>query len=188
VLRRRFSVAGSLGYVSGGPFVAPGLDDRAAVIEVLASVLQGILGQNSRALFVQPPAGADDLSAELLRRGFRPSRAGIAPGASLRMDLSEDEEELRARLSKRLRYWSRRWPKVGVTVRVGNDDDLVLLADLVARSAAFQGYQPLSLAYLQLLYGSLVADGNAVLFVGEVNGVPAAVGLYTRCGGVLPSV
>jgi hypothetical protein len=60
-----------------------------------------------------------------------------------------------------------------------------LLADLVEKSAAFQGYEPLSLDYLRLLYGSLARTENAVLFVGEVQGSPVAVGLYTMCGGVM---
>lgn len=185
ILRRSFPLVGSLGYLSAGPVIADGIDGRAEIVEALASTLREILGHKNRVLFVQPPVGANDLSAELRRRGFRLSQAGIAPGASLRIDLSADEDAIRARLSKRLRYWTRQWPKRGVSVRVGGESDLPLLADFLARSAAFQGYRPLSLDYLQQLYGSLEANRNAVLFVGQVGDAPAAVGLYTRCGGVL---
>jgi hypothetical protein len=185
VLVRRVPGIGSLGYLPAGPVVADGLEDRAGVVASLGSALTRMVGTGTGALFVQPPAGADDVSAELARRGFRPSRAGIAPAASLRIDLGVDEEQLRDRLGKRLRSWTRRWPERGVVVRVGGDADLRLLAHLLARSAAFQGYEPLSIDYLRLLYGSLAPTGNAVLFVGEVHGSPVAVDLYTRCGAVL---
>ncbi|HSJ74523.1 MAG TPA: GNAT family N-acetyltransferase [Miltoncostaeaceae bacterium] len=185
ILARRIPAVGSLGYLSGGPLVAGDIDDRAGVVRSLGSAMLALLGSQLRALFVQPPAGADDVSVELARRGFRPSHAGIAPAASLRIDLGADVEELRARLNKRLRAWTRRWPDKGVHVRVGGDDDLPLLAQLVARSAEFQRYEPLSLEYLRLMYRSLAPTGRAVLFVGEVHGQPVAVDLYTRCGGVL---
>jgi hypothetical protein len=185
VLTRRIPVVGSLGYVSAGPIVADGLDDRAEVVSVLVSAMKRLLSEEIRVLFVQPPAGGDDVSAALAARGFRSSQAGIAPGATLRIDLSRNDQELKARLNKRLRAWTDRWHDKGVVVRVGGDADLPLLADLVARSAAFQGYEPLSLDYLRLLYGSLARTGHAVLFVGEVHGFPVAVDLYTCCGGVL---
>ena len=185
VLTRRVPVVGSLGYASGGPVVADGRDDRAAVVTVLSSAMSRLLRGGIRLLFVQPPASADDVSVALIERGFRHSHAGIAPAATLRIDLNADEKELKERLHNRLRTKSNRWADNGVVVRVGGDGDLPLLADLVERSAAFQGYEPLSFDYLKLLYAALARTGNAVLFVGEVQGTPVVVELCTSCGGVL---
>jgi hypothetical protein len=185
ILVRHVPILGSLGYLSAGPVIADDVDDRAGVVAAVGIAMRQVLSAGLRVLFVQPPAGAEDVAAELARCGFRASRAGIAPAASLRIDLSVDEEVLRERLGKRLRGWTRRWPEKGVAVRLGGEADLPLLAELVAKSAAFQGYEPLSLDYLSLLYNSLARTGNAAIFVGEVRGDLVAVDLYTRCGGVL---
>ncbi|MGH3478920.1 MAG: hypothetical protein ACRDSG_14160 [Pseudonocardiaceae bacterium] len=46
-------------------------------------------------MFVQSPDQADDISDHLLRLGSRLSVAGIAPAASIRIDLTRDVEDLR---------------------------------------------------------------------------------------------
>ena len=78
-------------------------------------------------LFVQPPEGADAVSADLIARGFRPSSAGIAPAGSIRIDLSDDLGQIRSRFGRRLRSWPHRWEGRGVTVSVGGARDLPLL-------------------------------------------------------------
>lgn len=186
VLVRHVPILGSIGYVSHGPVIADGLANSESVrSEVCRGLLQLTRTRRVRMLFVQPPIGAPDVSVELARLGFRLSDAGIAPTASLRIDLSASEDELRACLQRRLRRWSNRWPERGVTVRVGSDDDLPLLAALLAESAEYQGYEPLSLDYLRRMYGELAPTGNAVLFIGEVGGQPVAADLFTVCGGAL---
>ena len=187
VIVRRIPLLGSIGYVSAGPVVAEGLEDRGEVVGALATAMTELLRKGIRVLFVQPPAGADDVSRALTERGFRFSQAGIAPAASVRLDLSADEEQLQSGLDTRLRKWSRRWHHRGVTVRLGDSSNLPLLADLIAKSAVHQQYEPLSLDYLEVLYGSLERTGNAVLFVGEADGSPVAVELCTYCGGVMKS-
>src|SRR5262249_13363217 len=118
-------------------------------------------------------------------QGFRPSGAGIAPVASLRLDLARDEEDLRAGLRKRLRTWTRSWPKRGVQVRRGTQDDIALFARLHAATAKYQGFEPLTHDYLATLYNQLSPLGHAELFIGEINSRPVAGRLYSSCGGVL---
>lgn len=186
VLTRRFPLVGSIGYLSYGPIIAASVNDRAAACTAVCAGLRDLMREGRiRLLFVQPPDGADDVSAELLRLGFRRSDAGIAPTASLRVDLTKSVEELRAGLSKRMRTWTSAWPKRGVSVRLGTEADLPLFADLLAQSAQHQGYVPMSIDYLRTQYGALAPTGNAVLFVGEVDGNPVAVDLFTRCSGML---
>jgi len=166
VLVRPLPVLGSIGYISAGPVIADELDDRAEVVSALAATMEKLLHTRMRVLFVQPPPGADDVSSALLERGFRLSRAGIAPSASVRVDLTVDETQLEAGLDSLLRRWTKRWPHRGVTVRLGEATDLPVLADLLAKSAAHQGYEPLSVDYLKVLYESLAPAGNAALLVG----------------------
>ncbi|HEU0088366.1 MAG TPA: GNAT family N-acetyltransferase [Pseudonocardiaceae bacterium] len=185
IMTRRVPVLGSLGYLPYGPLVAAGTAGPDDVTRALADALVVLGRRRLRMLFVQPPEGAERMSCELLRRGFRPSSAGIAPTGSIRIDLTADLAEIRSRFGKRLKSWTNRWESRGVTVRIGDESDIPLLVNLMATAAQHQGYQPLPPDYVATLYRKLAATGHAALFVGEVNGVPVAADLVTRCGGMV---
>ncbi|MFN2478035.1 MAG: hypothetical protein ABR615_02540, partial [Pseudonocardiaceae bacterium] len=87
ILYRRFPVVGAVGYLPYGPVIAPdeACDD---VCQALCGALAGIPRRRLRILFVQPPDGAENISSELLSRGFRSSSAEVAPSGSLRIDLA----------------------------------------------------------------------------------------------------
>ena len=184
VLVRRLPLGLRLSYLPSGPVVATDVHDRAEVVDVLADALAGLAGPG-RPLFVQPPDDAEDCSRALLARGFRFSQAGVSPAGSLRLDLRRSEEELRAGLGRRLRYWTTKWPERGVTVRRGGPRDVPLLAELMAHTARHQGYQPLPCGYVETFYRELAPARHAVVFVGEVHGRPVAADLLTACGGVI---
>lgn len=184
VLVRRLPLGLRLSYLPSGPVVATDVHDRAEVVGVLTDALAG-LAAPGRPLFVQPPDDAEDCSRALLARGFRFSQAGVSPAGSLRLDLRRSEEELRAGLSRRLRYWTTKWPERGVTVRRGGPQDVPLLAELMAHTARHQGYQPLPCSYVETFYRELAPAGHAVMFVGEVHGRAVAADLLTGCGGVV---
>lgn len=184
VLVRRLAV-GSLAYVPFGPVMPADLTRRAEVCHGVGSALEQLSREGIRLLFLQPPQGAEDVSVELQRRGFRRSDAMVAPAASIRLDLGLDDEALRQRMNSRLRGWTIRWADRGVTVRLGSREDLPLFAELHQRSAQHQAFEPLPLVYLQTLYDALATDGNVVVFVGEVHGQAVAVDLLTCCGGVI---
>jgi lipid II:glycine glycyltransferase (peptidoglycan interpeptide bridge formation enzyme) len=142
VLRRTVRGLGRIGYLPYGPTVEPALDvARATVRERLADTLRAV-SRSHAALFIQPPDGGEDIALELLRRGFRFSLAGIAPAATMRVDLTQSEEQLRANLARRVRTWTRRWPERGVKVRVGDERDIPVLAGLASVTAKYQGFAP----------------------------------------------
>jgi lipid II:glycine glycyltransferase (peptidoglycan interpeptide bridge formation enzyme) len=182
ILTRRVPVLGLVGYLPYGPLVAPDAPAADNVRRALVDALVALSRRRLRILFIQPPEGAQDISRELLGRGFRPSSAGIAPQGSIRIDLTSDLAEIRSRFGKRLKSWTNRWESRGVTVRPGTDRDIPLLAELMASSAQHQGYTPLPLDYMTALYRELAATGHAVLYIGEVDGVPVAADLMTGCG------
>jgi hypothetical protein len=182
ILVRRLPLIGFVGYVAYGPLVAPGDPDAEAVQRSLVAALTGIGRQQLQMLFVQPPEGAEETSAQLRERGFRPSTAGIAPIGSVRIDLTEDLDTIRCRFGRRLRSWPNRWAARGVVVRRGDECDLPLLSELMAHSAAAQGHPRSPPAYVNALFRELAPGGHAALFIGEVNGVPLAADLVTRCG------
>ena len=185
ILTRRLPVLGGVGYLPYGPLIDPAVEDRSMVRHGLARGLRRLCRRRLRMLFVQPPEGAEDLSADLLAHGFRPSSADIAPAGSIRIDLDEDLEVIRSRFGKRLRSWPNRWAARGVTVEVGGEKDVPLLAALMAHTAKRQGFSAPPHDYIASLYRQLVAGDNAALFVGRVGGVAVAADLVTVCGGMI---
>ena len=185
VLVRRVPGLGQAGYVSYGPLVAAAADQPTAVNDMLADALAQLARRPLRMLFVQPPQEAYGISAALLDRGFRPSDAGVAPAASVHVDLTQDEAELRRNLGKRFRTWTNTWPARGVTVRRGDERDLPLLAKLLADTAEHHGFVPFGVEYLRTMYRELGPTGNVVAFIGEAAGRPLAMTLFTGCGEVL---
>jgi lipid II:glycine glycyltransferase (peptidoglycan interpeptide bridge formation enzyme) len=184
VLLRRIPVVGQVGYVAYGPLVAPDAP-RVATVAALADGMERLVRRRVAALFVQPTDGHDDVSDALLARGFRTSAAGVAPAATIRIDLGCGEDELRAGLSKRVRRWTGKWERSGVRVRRGGPEDLTLLVDLIGRSAAHQGFTEMSADYVEILYRTLTDTDHVEIFVGEVDGEPVAAELFSTCGGVL---
>ncbi len=185
IMHRRVPVLGSVGYLPYGPVISPAAADRIGICRALGGGLEALGRGRLRMLFVQPPEGADDLSRELLRRGFRTSSAGIAPAGSIRIDLTATEDEIRRRFARRLRSWPKKWAARGVTVRLGGSQDVALLATLMTHSARHQDYQPMPVDYIEAMYSELAATGQAALFVGEVDGEPVAADLVTGCGAMV---
>lgn len=186
VLQRHLPVLGVVGYLPYGPVIAAQAP-RAAAVHALCAELAELGRTQLGSLFVQPPDGADDISDQLRERGFRPSAAGIAPEASIRIDLTQDLEDIRSGLSRSNRRRTHTWAERGVAVRPGFRGDLPLMADLLARTAVHQQFEPLSLDYLRGLYQELAPGGHVEIFVAELDGVPVAAELFTACGGVLKS-
>jgi lipid II:glycine glycyltransferase (peptidoglycan interpeptide bridge formation enzyme) len=184
ILVRRLPVIGRIGYLAYGPLVAADAPDEVAVRAALVDTLEHVGRQMMSGLFVQPPEAAFPISAELLARGFRRSEAGIAPVGSIRIDLTESLDVIRSRFGRRLRSWTNRWADRGVVVRRGDERDLPLLFRLMEHSAAAQGYRPTAPSYVEALYRELAPE-HAALFVGELDGVPLAADLVTRCGGLV---
>ena len=178
LLYRRVLGMGRVGYVPYGPVVAR--DSQAAGVSgLLAKVLRHLGARRFRALFVQPAEGDDELRANALSLGFRPSRVAIAPVGSLRIDVQVDEAELRARARRRLRSAQKLWDKHRVSVREGSERDLPILARLLACTAKVHGFEPYKLDYLQKLYSELAPAGQVVLLIGEADGVPLVADLLT---------
>jgi hypothetical protein len=103
------------------------------------------------------------------------------------VDLARDEDELRKNLSRRLRPWVNRWPRVGVEVRPGGEADLPRVAELLAQTGDHHGYTAFGLEYLRGMFRELAPTGDLRVFVGEVAGRPVATGLYSTSGDAVKS-
>jgi lipid II:glycine glycyltransferase (peptidoglycan interpeptide bridge formation enzyme) len=183
LFRRAFGVI-TVGYLPYGPVVDRDLTDAGAANLALVDAVRELADELTM-LFVQPPEGAEDTSAALRDKGFRVSRAGIAPAGSYRLDLTTPLPEIRGAFSKRLKSWTNRWAAKGVKVRQGDESDLPLLLELMEYTGARQGFTPPPLSYVRTLYQTLAGTGNAALFIGEVNGAAVSADLVTVCGGMI---
>jgi lipid II:glycine glycyltransferase (peptidoglycan interpeptide bridge formation enzyme) len=182
ILRRRLVGVAGIGYLPYGPLIAPHAPSPPPVRQALEDAVVAVANE-LQMLFVQPPEDGHETRQGLLHRGFRPSLAGIAPAGSMRVDLSNSEQELRARAKRRLRPAVKLWASDAVTVRHGDERDIPLLAELIAHSAQTHGFQPYSVGYLRAMYQELA--GQVTLFIGEANGVPVAADLVTNCGNMV---
>ncbi|WP_165943865.1 lipid II:glycine glycyltransferase FemX [Saccharopolyspora karakumensis] len=186
VLVRQVRPLGTLGYVPYGPVIATGVPDRACVRDALAGALDDLARHRLRMLFVQPPEGVDDLSGEMIARGFRGSDACVAPPGSLRIDLNRPEDALWSELgNKRLRREVRRrsWENKGVRVGRGDERDFSVMAELLARTGAHHRFQPYSEEYVEALLHGL--GRHAVLWIARYRGTPVVAHLYTLCGATM---
>lgn len=187
LLERRLPLLGRVGYVSNAPLVDDTVGDSSIGVPALCTHLLRAARTHLSMLLVQPPEGRDDVSEFLLSRGLRPSEAGIAPAATLRLRLDRCEEEIRAGLGRRLRQWTRQWPRRGVTVRPAGRRDLGVVAALLAETGRHQGFDPFPEDYLRTMYDIFADRGEIQIMVGEVAGVPVACEVLTGCGNVVRS-
>lgn len=181
VLVRRVPGLGGVGYVPYGPVIAGDVKHRTHVVRELAQGLARLPG--IRMVFVQPAEGDEDVRQALVVEGFRPSSAHVAPTGSVRLELRQSTDQISQGLSPRLRSWTRRWPAEGVEVRLGDERDVSLLADLMRATADARGYRrPPHIDYLRQAYGELTRSGRAALWIGQVHGNPVTADVVTMCG------
>jgi lipid II:glycine glycyltransferase (peptidoglycan interpeptide bridge formation enzyme) len=179
VLSRRVPGLRDLVYVPFGPVLTTDLA-VGPVCRALADI-----AQQSSATFVQPMAGGTDVSGELLRIGFRTSTAGIAPAASVAIDLDQPVDRLRAGLRSGTRNSIARARKQGVRVRHGGEADLATVAELLGDSAAHHGFTGSSLEHLRTMYRALAPGGHIQIFLAERDGTALAADVLTAAGDVL---
>ena len=171
-------------YLPFGPVLHDG-PHRARARDAVCAALAELARRRLAALFVQPLTGDADVSARLQELGFRPSTAGIAPQASLAVDLSAPVAELHARMRSGARGSIKRAVAGGVRVRRGTARDLPAVAALLADTADHHGFAAASLDHLRAFHAALAPGGHVEVFLAERDGVPLAADVLTGAGGVL---
>lgn len=177
VIARKVAVLGGLlplatvGYVARGPLVAS--DDPAAIDRVLDAVEATARGLGLAHLIIQPPAGGAAVDARLAARGYDAGATAVAPSCTLMIDLEPDLDALFAAMSSSQRRNLRKARKLGVQVRRATDDDLPAFQALQAATAARQGFNALSLAYLEAQWRALRPSGAIEIFLASAPDAPA---------------
>jgi lipid II:glycine glycyltransferase (peptidoglycan interpeptide bridge formation enzyme) len=176
VIARRVALAGgrlpvaTVGYVARGPLVTG--TDAATIDRVLDSIEAAARRLGIMHLVVQPSSDGAAIAARLAQRGYDTGAMAVAPTATLVIDLAPDLDSLFAGMSASQRRNLRKARKLGVQVRRAADADLSTFHALQQATAARQGYQPLSLAYLEAQWRALRPLGAIEIFLASAPDAP----------------
>ncbi|MGH8984195.1 MAG: peptidoglycan bridge formation glycyltransferase FemA/FemB family protein [Acidimicrobiia bacterium] len=184
MLARPVGHFGAVAYLPNGP-VLPGDTGIENARLFAARLVDECRRCRIRAVFVQPPAEGDLAAVALRAVGFRPSAADVAPSASLRIDVSRDDEELLGRMTRHTRADFRRSQRESLTVRSATRDELLSFHDLHCSSAARHGFAPTPLAYLESMWDELHPAGQIEVLLVDSDGRDLAGLVLTRLGDVV---
>lgn len=169
---------GRIGYVSKGPVTA---FEAPEAIEVLAGkILHLAKSFRLRALIVQPPDFSTETESVLERFGFAPNRLIGVISATLLLDLTKGVDAIRQNFRRRTRQEVVQARKRGITIRVGDRNDITAFFALMKASSIRQGDlrpNPSSASAIAALWEALESRKAAHLTIAEFEGNPVG-GLF----------
>jgi hypothetical protein len=168
-------------YVARGPVADPSLPWTSA--PALDAIIDRARSLRVSCLIVQPPEGGEQFARELERRGFQEGAPEVAPGATIRLDLTQSDEQLLLGMRKVRRREIRRAVREGVDI--SPSFDVELFHHLHAATAMRQGFAPLSLEYLKHQWTELASTGRLVVLIAHHAGQPVAGVWLTSFNGVV---
>jgi peptidoglycan pentaglycine glycine transferase (the first glycine) len=169
-----------LGYVPRGPVINGGSDSAATVVDGLISSARS---KGVQLLIIQPPLGGEACEPALTARGFEPGCPGVAPEATIRLDLTRTDEQLLAGMSEMRRRNVRKAMKSQLVIE--QDDDVALFQRLHSATAARQRFVPIDLATLRAQWDVLAPAGHCAMFIARHEGKPVAGLWLTSFAGVV---
>jgi peptidoglycan pentaglycine glycine transferase (the first glycine) len=172
ILIRRMPLIGAIGYVPRGPVLA---EDNPVLMGLMLDTLRTLAReQRIHYVLVQPPHGHPRCTSLFETRGFRPSIVQAAPTATVLVDLTRSTEDLLARMKSKTRYNVRLGLRKGVSVRSGNEDDLVTFHRLLVATGRRNGFPIHPLDYYLAVWRAFEPRGCIKLFIAELRGEPIA--------------
>jgi peptidoglycan pentaglycine glycine transferase (the first glycine) len=172
VLLRAAPGGGRVAYVPGGPLVD--WHDANQTRALLAEVHR--LCRAQRCIFLKIEPALPDTAAirdAIAGYGFRPDAPTVQPPRTILVDLSRPEEDILARMKQKTRYNIRLAARKGVSVRVGDADDIGIFADLMQVTGRRDGFAIHGADYYRLAH-DLFAPDHAALLMACVGGQPVA--------------
>jgi len=133
ILTRSLGRWGRIGYVMRGPLASP--SDPEQVQLILERLHRAAADERLAYVVVVPPYNGQIFEPGLNRLGFRKKPNLLPPGgivtATLLLDLSDDLQNLKTRMKKRMRGNLWRARRAGVTVREGTEADVETFRELM---------------------------------------------------------
>ena len=169
-----------LGYVPRGPVLDANADVAEQVVDELIAAARA---NGVQMLIIQPPLGGESCEAALAARGFELGCPGVAPEATIRLDLTRTDDQLLAAMTEMRRRNVRKTMRSQLVVE--QDDDVVLFQRLHSATAARQRFVPLDVATLRAQWDVLAPAGHCAMFIARSEGKPVAGVWLTSIGGVV---
>ena len=172
---------GCVAYVPKGPLLN-WADD--ALLDTLLDALHRLCRQQ-RAIFLKVEPDEEDnpaLAQRLQGWGFRPSPQTIQPRRTILVDLTQEPEDILARMKSKTRYNVRLAKRKGVTVREGTEHDLGPFYDLMVTTAERDRFGVHSRAYYEAVYQLFVPQGIGRLLLAEYDDDLIAGVMAFACG------
>jgi Acetyltransferase (GNAT) domain/FemAB family len=179
ILLKRVAPGLCAGSVARGPLLRDASVDAGHIVD---RVLSEARGAGVRFLIAQPPEGGEPLERALVARGFEAGCPGVAPEATIRLDLRRSDAELMADMIPMRRRNLRKGDSA--SLEIAPEADVDLFQRLHAATAARQGFAPLDVATLRAQWAELAPFGRCAILIARHRGVPVAGIWLTMFGGV----
>jgi len=168
ILTTRIPMLGTLGYVPRGPLSPADCEEtRRRLVEAIRQVAKD---RGVKHLTIQP-CTTDSSTGEVLERsGFRPTPRGVAPVATILVDLAQGVDAMKTGLRRQTRQGIEIAERRGLTVRRGTRDDLGIFHELLQETAARQRFSGFPFDYYESMWDELDPPGGVVLFIAERDG------------------
>jgi lipid II:glycine glycyltransferase (peptidoglycan interpeptide bridge formation enzyme) len=178
---KRVAPACSVAWIPRGPLLFR--RDSSVAFAVVRTILALAQRGGIRALVIQPPEGASALEEATMTAGFRPGVPSVAPEATIRLDLSHDNDQLLKSMNEMRRRNLRKALRAGLTVY--QDDDVELFHRLHVATAKRQGFIPVTHENLRAQWDLLAPRTNCAMFIARHQGEAAAGIWLTRFAGTV---
>jgi lipid II:glycine glycyltransferase (peptidoglycan interpeptide bridge formation enzyme) len=160
---------GTVAYVPKGPLAD--YDDPSSLRVLLAGIQPLARQQRAVCLKIEPDLEDDpSLAVRLRDSGFRPSPHEIQPRRTILVDLDTEADEVLKRMKQKTRYNVRLAARKGVTVRRGEEADLLAFYRLMEVTAQRDGFGIHTQAYYEMAHRLFVPSGRGVLLLAEYQG------------------
>lgn len=167
---RRVGPGIRVGYVARGPVAD--VHSRVDWQEFLTKLIDRAKTHRCLGLVVQPQAQNDHLDDELASSGFLDSPMGVAPDATIAVDVRRGDDELLASMSRMRRRNVRK--ALGQPIAIEPSSDIALFHRLHIATATRQNFAALSRDYFQAQWDALAPNGAVRMIVASSDGVPLA--------------
>ena len=154
----------SIAYIPRGP-VGDWLNEE--IMSLLFSELHQIARQN-RAIFlkIEPSVLNDPATDRLLRQyEFQPSPYTNQPQATILIDLTAEPDDILRQMRKKTRQYINQAERKGVTVRVGTQEDLPALYELMQITGQRNQFAPRTFEYYEKEWQTFIANDRTIFLM-----------------------
>jgi lipid II:glycine glycyltransferase (peptidoglycan interpeptide bridge formation enzyme) len=170
-----------MAYIARGPVV---IGDNPSVLRaVLETAVACSRARRLGGLIVQLPEGCDERDHVLDEADFAPGGIAVAPEATIRIDITQENEAILRGMSGMRRRNLRRAPEAALDI--GESEDVGTFHALHRATSRRGDFTPLSLDYIQAQWRALAPSSAVSLLLARYHGKPVAGVWLSRFGGVV---